>query len=460
VVFDAFPFDMATISEPARDIPIVHEAEVCILGGSCTGVFAAIRAARLGARVALVERSNCFGGVATLSLVCAWHSLWDTEGKRQIISGLTQEVMERLERRGALQVFARDNPSFGCTFNPEELKLVLDEMVLAEPNIRSFLHTDFAAPLAEGRRVEAVCVENKSGRSAIRASMFIDATGDGDLAARLGASCYRANEIQPATTCAVFSGWDTLNLVGEASYQALIQRHAAEIGFPEGYAWGCPVPGSENYMLAATRVYGVDPSDADQLTRAVFDGRRQLRSIMDILRRASPGNRLSLTALPARIGLRESRHVHCAYQLTGADVLSGRCFEDGIANGSYRVDIHHQHKPGITLRYLDGREEYHRPGFPKETARWRPESQTNPSFYQIPFRAMLPGTHGNVIVAGRMIDADPIAHAAIRVMVNMNQVGEAAGVGAFLALKTGDDAAAVSPFHLRGKLSEGGSIVI
>jgi flavin-dependent dehydrogenase len=93
---------MATLHEPARDIPVIHEADVCVLGGSCTGLFAAVRAARLGARVAIVEKDNCFGGIATTALVNVWHSLWDTEGKRQIIAGLTGEVIDRLDRRGAL----------------------------------------------------------------------------------------------------------------------------------------------------------------------------------------------------------------------------------------------------------------------------------------------------------------------------------------------------------------------
>lgn len=432
--------------------------DVCVLGGSCTGVFAAIRAARLGAKVALVERSNCFGGVATLSLVCAWHSLWDTEGKKQIIAGLTQEAMERLDRRGALEMFARDNPSFGCTFNPEELKLVLDEMVVAEKNIKVYLHTAFAAPWVRDGRLEAVIVENKSGRAAIRAKTFVDATGDGDLAARLGCRSYRAEQLQPSTACAVISGWSTLDLKKQ-SYQTLLRDHAAEFAIPEGFAWGCTVPGSDNYMLAATRIYGTDPSNADDLTQIEIEGRRQVRSILDILKRASPKSRLSLASLPSRAGLRESRHIGCAYQVTGDDVLSGRSFDDAVANGSYRVDIHHQDKPGITLRYLNGRESYHRPGYPDAVGRWRPETKTDPTFYQVPLRALLPGGHDNLLVAGRMIDTDPVAHAAIRVMVNLNQVGEAAGVAATLALNAAGNVPRVGAGAIRKKLAAGGSLI-
>jgi hypothetical protein len=420
------------IHETARDIPIIAEADICVLGGSCTGVFAAVRAARLGAKVILVEQQNSLGGVATNSLVCVWHSLWDTAGEQQIISSLTEEIIERLARREAVQRHARTDPNRGCTFNPEELKIELDELV-RDNGIPTYLHTSFAAPHLRDGVLDAVFVENKSGRGAIKAKIFIDATGDGDLAARLGCPVYFANHLQPATTCALFSGWETLDF-GDRSYQDILSQHANDFHLPEGFVWGGLVPGSRNFMLAGTRVYGANPADAADLTAAEFEGRRQVRAIMDIFKKAAPGNKLSLAALPSRIGLRESRHVRCAYQLTGEDVLSGRRFPDAIANGSYRVDIHHQDKPGITLRYLDGRETYNRPGHPPEERRWRAETAENPTFYQIPFRSMTPGTHPNLLIAGRMIDADPPAHAAIRVMVNMNQTGEAAGGEAFLAL--------------------------
>jgi flavin-dependent dehydrogenase len=131
---------MATLHEPARDIPVIHEADVCVLGGSCTGLFAAVRAARLGARVAIVEKDNCFGGIATTALVNVWHSLWDTEGKRQIIAGLTGEVVDRLDRRGALWRNKITNPSIGFTFNSEELKIELDELA-REAGLKIYVHT-------------------------------------------------------------------------------------------------------------------------------------------------------------------------------------------------------------------------------------------------------------------------------------------------------------------------------
>jgi hypothetical protein len=451
---------MNTIHEPSRNIPVIHEADVCVLGGSCTGLFAAVRAARLGARVVIVEKDNCFGGIATTAMVNVWHSLWNTTGDRQIIAGLTAEVLDRLGRRDSVKHWEMTNPSCGFpffSFNSEELKIDLDELA-REARIKIYFHTVFAAPhLDADGRLDSVMVENKSGRGAIRARMFIDATGDGDLAASLGCPAFFANQLQPATACARFSGWNSMNGV---DYDRLIREHAEEFDLPKGFAWGATVPGSDIYLLAATRVYGINPAVADDLTHGEIEGRRQVRAIQDIIRKYVPDSRLSLSALPSRLGLRESRHIRAAYQLSGDDILYGRHFEDAIAQGSYRVDIHHQDKPGITLRYLDGSETYDAPGESHPPGRWRPETAENPTFYQVPYRSLLPqGGFDNLIVAGRMIDMDPIAHAAVRVMVNLNQTGEAAGVAAALALQSGIGFPEVTPAAIQAALSAGGSVL-
>ena len=170
-----------TIVEPARRLPVVDEVDICVLGGSCTGVSAALRAARLGARVAIVEQQNCFGGVATNGMVCIWHTLKDTEFTRQIIAGTTLEFLERLQRRPHGVEIRAEGPapyrmSNICSYvlNTEELKIELDEMV-GEAGIRPYLHTCYSAPIVRDGRVEAVVVENKSGRFAIRAAQFVDA---------------------------------------------------------------------------------------------------------------------------------------------------------------------------------------------------------------------------------------------------------------------------------------------
>jgi hypothetical protein len=445
-----------SIQEPPRETPVVHDTDVLVLGGSCTGVFAAIRAARLGCRVALVEKAGCFGGVATLSLVNIWHSLRDTAQKTQIIAGMTAETVERLHRRSC--IFERGAPFYAWTFNAGELQIELDELV-KESKITPFLHTQFVAPHVKDGKLVAAIVENKTGRQAIRARMFIDATGDADLCQRLGLETYIAESIQPSTTCAVISGWDSMK---GFDLHGAIYAHREEFDIPQGFVWAAPVPPhGDARMLAGTRITGANCADAEALTRSEMEGRRQVRAIMDLVRKYAPDAKLTLLGLPARIGIRETRHVRCAYQLNGDDVLHGRRFDDAIANGSYRVDIHHQDKPGITFRYLDGKEEYLVPGLPAQESRWRPETSENPTFYQVPYRSLIPaGPYENVIVAGRMLDADSIAHAAIRVMVNMNQTGEAAGTAAYLALHHGTSISAINTAELRDTLARGGSAIV
>lgn len=456
--------------EPARKIPVFCEADICVLGGSCTGVFAAVRAARLGAKVVIVEKQGAFGGVATSGLVNIWHTLYNTEFDKQIIAGLTLETIERLKRIDAVRE-EKKNHSVGYVLNTEELKIELDRLVL-ENGVKAYLHTVFAAPYVQDGDLQAVIVENKSGRGAIKAKLFIDATGDGDLCARLNLEERTSPHFQPSTTCAKISGWgesgDTT--ANSASDERLIDldlaeallRYKDEFEIPEGFGWGRHVPGTKDvYMYAGTRVYHSSSADGTELTYSETEGRRQVRAIMDLIRKYGPRNKLSLVALPSYIGTRETRHIRCAYRLTGHDVLHGTRFDDAIANGSYRVDIHHQDKPGLTFKYLNGEQVYLRPGHAQEIGRWRDELPNDPTYYQIPLRSLLPnGPYDNVIVAGRMLDVDEEAFGGVRVMVNMNQTGEAAGVAAYMALTQSRSVRRLDAGQIRRSLAEGGSIIL
>jgi hypothetical protein len=448
---------MKTIREPERDVPVVHQADLCVIGGSCTGVFAAVRAARLGADVAIVEKHNCFGGVATAGGVHVWHSLHDTEGDQPIIGGLTQEIIRRLERRGAVQATGRASSAF--LLNTEELKIELDELVV-ESCITPFLHTLYVAPVTEDGRIAAVLIENKNGRQAIRASQFVDATGDADLALSLGLQSFAPDAFQPPTTCARLYGLHTL---GDFDWVAAVREHGQEFGLAPDWGWGAPVPGLPGIQMRAdTHVFGADTSDADQLTRAEIEGRRQVRAIMDVIRKYGPsGASVALADLAATMGARETRRIVARYRLTGDDVLNGRQFPDAIANGSYRVDIHHANDSGITFRYLDGTEEViPERGRPARLGRWREPLPEEPTYYQIPLRCLVQTQVPNLMLAGRMLDADKVAFSAVRVMVNMNQTGEAAGVASALALRNGRPVQHLDPALVRTSLSAGGSIML
>jgi len=437
---------MKTLHEPAREISVIEDCDICVVGGSCTGVFAAIRAARLGAKVALVENNGFFGGVATAGLVNVWHSLYNTTGDTQIISGLTEEISCTLLARNAAKANDPKNESVYLSFNSAELILALDALVTTHPNIRPFLHTRAVGTVKDTpQKLAAIIIENTSGRQAIRGKMFIDATGNGDLLHQSGAPLHNYPTRLPPTTCAL--------------YQGLQAAHAADSNFradriildPEnpkalrGFLWGADVPGLDNItMVAGTRVNNVNTCDADQLTFAEMEGRRQVARSLELLNAHPGGEKIRLVGLPSHIGVRDTRHAHCLHHYTEMELLEGVDFPDTIAHGSYRVDIHYDDKPGIVFRYLDGREHYVNPPLPGEHSRWREERAENPTYYNIPFRSLLPKNFDNILVTGRAIDADRAAFSAVRVMVNLNQIGEAAGVAAALAIEANTTPAALS----------------
>ena len=163
-----------------------------------------------------------------------------------------------------------------------------------------------------------------------------------------------------------------------------------------------------------------------------------VRDLCDIIREHFPVPGLNpLAALPSYIGIRETWHAESLHQITEAEILTGERFPDAIANGTYRVDVHYADREGVVFRYLNGREELVATDHAKQYGRWRPETTDSPTFYQIPYRALVTKAAANLLVAGRCLDADEGAFGAVRVMVNCNQTGEAAGVAAYVALNNG-----------------------
>jgi len=444
-----------TVFEPGREIPVIEEADICVIGGSCTGVFAAVRAARLGARVVLVEKQNAFGGVATSGLVNLWHSVRDTEERQRIIAGLSQEVVDRLARRDAVDF--RESPHAYFVLNTEELKIELDELV-TESGVVPMLHAFYASPLMTDGTISAVLVETKSGRVAIRARLFVDASGDGDLACHCGVPFQCSPSMQPPTMCAKVKGMTP----PAVSLHELFRRHREEYGLREDRGWSGTIPGCEDMrLLVQTHVFGADVSDARQLTAAEIEGRRHVRALMDMVRKYGPDDGAApvLVALASYIGARESRRFEAEYALTVEDLLSGRRFPDAIANGTYPVDVHDSEKGGFVFRHLDGTERRCSCNG-VETGRWRDPVPEDPTFYQIPFRTMVTRQVPNLIMAGRTIAADAGAFGAIRVMINLNQTGEAAGAAAALCADANCTPTDLDPAALRRALADGGSVIV
>ena len=456
---------MDYVKERSKRIAVVEEVDVCVLGGSCTGVFAAIRAARLGAKTAIIESQNCFGGVATTGMVCIWHTLYDTHFNEKIISGLTEELVSRLKKRknAVVEYLHSEGPARMDTLtqfriNTEELKFELDEMIL-EAGITPYLHTFYSAPHMEDGVLKAVLIENKSGRSAIKAKVFIDATADGDLCMHLGAESHKADELQPASVAARV--YDNRK---RDEIDATIHAHLDECGMKDIGWTGHPIPGADNVTLWMKPKMCYDCSDGKQLTLAEIEGRRQIRAMMDVVRKHMEGGEdITVLALASRVGIRETRQIKCKYRITFEDIINGERFDDAVVNCCYPPDIHHRDTPGTTYYYLDGvtvSSSFEEP-IPIER-RWR-EAKNAPTFWQIPYRCLVPEVPlklNNVLVCGRAIDADKKAFGAIRVMISTNQTGEAAGVAAYLAATSKLSVEKMDTQLLRETMKNGGSIVI
>jgi hypothetical protein len=446
---------MNTILEPEKKTPVIAEYDLVVIGGSCTGVFAAIRAARRGLSVGIIENFGYFGGTSTARLVNVWHSTYDLKGEQKIIGGLSLELLNRLAKRGQTHQNIPARDSYEWCFNSAEMSLELDKMVL-ENNITPYLHTKVVDAVANNNKVEYIIIEDKSGRRAIKCAYAIDASGDADLLKRLNHPLHAHDNLQPATTAGIIDGFPD-DFKGNL-HSTLFGADAPD-KLKKNFIWASNVPGCKSLKsIFGTRIHNLDASVAEELTTAEIEGRDQLRLIVDRLQNKVSSN-IGLAAIPAGIGIRDTRHIHSPYQLKEMDVLEGVQFEDSIAHGTYRVDIHPQNKSGITFRYLDGREESHENGKVTQ-GMWREKRNEDPLFYSIPFRSLQPNGWHNILAAGRCLDADRGAFGAVRVMILCNQMGEAAGEAVALAsslkIKNWDE---VESTTLRNQLNNGGSLL-
>lgn len=443
---------MNYITEPAKQLRIAYEADVFVAGGSCTGVFAAVRAARLGARVILVERQNCLGGTATAGLVNVWHSLKDTDYKNQVIAGLTDEMTARLHKSGSAVL--KDDPSVAILFDPNALMYELDKLV-KEEKITVLLHTLSVGAIMDGSRITAAIIENKDGRSAVSAGFFIDATGDGDLAKRIGLEPWYHEIVQPPTPCFLFQG----DIRG-VNKGRLLHEHGAEFDLPDDFGWDEPVPGLDNIWLRADHhVFDVMCDTAEGLTRTEMEGRRKAVALRDMINKYTDKT-VKIAAFSSMAGIRETAHFASRMQACGSDMLRGERYEDAVLNGTYRIDLHDL-DGSITFKYLSGEALFMR-GASRATTKWNWREKEGLSgdgakYYQIPFGVLVQEKIDNFIAAGRMLNADREAFGALRVMVNLNQLGEAAGTAAYLALNENRPLRELDGKKIRRLLRDGGS---
>jgi len=409
---------MKQYREAARDVPIVEHADVFVAGGGPAGVAAAIAAARTGASTRLVEVNGCLGGTWTAGLL-SW--ILDSGGKK----GLVQEILAELSRRGASARYGGD-----VGYDVETMKLLLDGLCLGA-GVRVQLHTRLVdAARDETGRLSLAVTESKSGRQAWSAEVFVDATGDGDLAARAGCGFdygrEGTGEAQPMSLIALVAGIRPDAVAefvrglaeprGERNPKGRLRKEMERAGVSPSYAQPTLfyIRGGL-FCLMANHQYGVAGTDAAQVTEATLHGRAEVHKLVNALRSLGGcWQDLRIVATPEHIGVREGRRVRGLYQVTKDDLIAGARHPDAVCRVAFPVDIHST-DPGKDK------------GIMNERVRAKP--------YDIPFRALVARDVRGLLMAGRCISGDFIAHSSYRVTGNAVAMGEAAGAAAALAAK-------------------------
>ncbi len=413
--------------------------DVLVCGGGMAGSVAAIAAARTGADTLLIERWGFLGGSATAAAVGQFVG-WETEAGRRVIRGIAEEIVDTLIARGGSDGHSHFVMSTGhrmdqVSYDPETLKIVLDELLTTAP-ARVLFNAVVMSVARTARSISEVTVLTKAGPIALRPKVVIDASGDLDVLARAGAAFLPLEEgetLQPATMMFRFGpiDYDVFNAIAVPEMQALARRGASEGALARAALHQSRVTGTRDGWFNISRV-SVDATDPFDLSRAEIEGRRQAFSAAKFIRDNVPGcGDGRLITLAAQLGIRETRRVRGETILTADDLRQGRRFPDVIASGAYPIDMHPATGAGL--------------GF---------ETLGKDHSYQIPYRAIVPSGLDNVLVAGRGISSTHEAHASTRVMPNTMAIGQAAGVAAAMIAEGNISARELPVERMQAKLRE------
>lgn len=434
------------VREPERELPVAHRPDVLVAGGGIAGFMAAVAAGRTGARTLLVERFGSLGGTGTAAMMHLFYVPYAAS------RGLVRELFDRLIGQGSAI------PGEFVVYDAEAYKVTALDM-LAEAGVEVLLHTLVSDVVVEGRTLRGIVVENKSGRQAILSRVVVDASGDADVAARAGAPFVKGREtdgkMRPMTLIFRLGGVDVARLIDYVKrhrddfspdpLQCMLDLDGQMIrifGFfrlveeakARGELWPdcyyfrleCVMPGRGMVTVNATRVYGVDGTRAEDLSRAETEARHQMLQLAAFARNAIPGcERSWIVDSASTIGVRETRRIRGAYLMTEEDILAGRRYPDVVA-----VDANQQNPRQQGGHPPDGKE-----GGPQDSeAR---EMVARMFVYEIPYGCLVPQEIEGLLVAGRCLSVDHHADVYTRNQGSCMATGEAAGVAAAVAAIAG-----------------------
>jgi hypothetical protein len=411
--------------ETQRAIPVAGRSDVLVCGAGPAGIGAALAAARAGAQVRLLELAGCLGGVWTAGMLTKI-----IDGGRK--DGIMKEILTAMAGRGS----AVAKQTRGEIYDPELMKVVLEEMCVAA-GIKIQLHTQVVGAVTDRRnRLVAVMTESKSGRQAWAAERFIDCSGDGDLAAQAGCrfdvGINQDCECQPMSLMALLTGIEpdaVREFIRETTPEAKprLLKLMKTAGLNPSYS--APTLRhlhSGIFSIMTNHEYGVPAYDAGKITEATIRARAEVHDIVHGLRKlGGPWKDIAVVATAEQIGVREGRRVRGRYMVTAQDIVGGKKHADAVCRVNFGFDVHNV-RPGAMFE-----------GDDEITAEVRRYRQAGAKPYDIPLGALIAADVDGLMMAGRCISGDFIAHSSYRVTGNAVPMGEAAGLVSAVSVKRG-----------------------